>query len=31
MGYFSMFHGTTFEGGQNIPIHGYNPDTNIWN
>ena len=30
MGYFSMFHGTTFEGGQNIPIHGYNPDTNIW-
>ena len=31
MGYFSMFHGTTFEGGQNIPIHGYNPGTNIWN
>ena len=31
MGYFSLFHGTTFEGGMNIPVNGYNPDTNIWN
>ena len=30
MSYFSLFHGTSFEGGKNIPIHGYNPDTNIW-
>ena len=30
MGYFSLFHGTSFEGGKNIPINGYNPDTNIW-
>ena len=31
MSYFSLFHGTSFEGGKNIPIHGYNPDTNVWN
>lgn len=30
MGYFSLFHGTTFEGGKDIPVNGYNPDTNIW-
>lgn len=30
MGYFSLFHGTSFEGGKDIPIHGYHPNSTIW-
>lgn len=30
MGYFSLFHGTTFEGGKNIPVNGYHSNSTIW-
>lgn len=30
MGYFSLFHGTTFEGGKDIPVNGYHPNNTIW-